>query len=210
VALTPAEESHRVLDMTRGDRPSILVVMALEAEAQGQLASADVLFTGVGKVNAAYRLTRRLSELAAAGLRPLVVNFGTAGSRRFATGAVVACHRFVQRDMDVTGLGFSHGETPFEALPRVLEFEPLFTQLPVGLCASGDSFETQAHADEFEVVDMEAYALAKVCALEGLPFVCAKYISDGADEHSGQTWETALPRAAAAFKELYRSLASSD
>lgn len=194
--------------MTASAANSILVVMAIEAEAQGQLqaAGADVLFTGVGKINASYRLTRRVAELARQGQRPLVVNFGTAGSRRFDTGALVACDRFVQRDMDVTGLGFSHGETPFEELPRVLEFERALLHLPPGLCASGDNFETRAHADEYDVVDMEAYALAKVCRLEALPFVCVKYVSDGADEHAGQTWEAALPRAAAAFVEVYRTL----
>lgn len=189
---------------------TILVVMALEAEAQGQLeaAGAEVLFTGVGKVNASYRLTRRLAQLAERGNRPLVVNFGTAGSRRFKTGSLVACHRFVQRDMDVTGLGFAHGETPFESIPRVLEFEPALPHLPAGLCASGDNFETRIHPGEFDVVDMEAYALAKVCTLEGLPFVCVKYVSDGADEHAGQTWESALPDAAAAFVDVYRTLSA--
>jgi adenosylhomocysteine nucleosidase len=191
---------------------TILVVMALEAEAQGKLeaAGAEVLFTGVGKVNASYRLTRRLAQLAQRGDRPLVVNFGTAGSRRFRTGSLVACHRFVQRDMDVTGLGFSHGETPFESIPRVLEFEPALSHLPAGLCASGDNFETRVHPGEFDVVDMEAYALAKVCTLEELPFVCVKYVSDGADEHAGQTWESALPQAAAAFVDVYRKLRDSD
>jgi len=193
---------------SRADAP-ILVVMALEAESQGQLeaAGASVLYTGIGKVNASYRLTRRLGELSNLGQRPLVINFGTAGSRRFDTGMVVTCHRFVQRDMDVTGLGFAHGETPFESAPRVIEFEPVLPHLARGLCASGDNFETQHHASEYEVLDMEAYAFAKVCLLEGLSFVCAKYISDGADEHSGQTWEGALPKAAAAFVELYRALA---
>ena len=190
--------------------PPLLVVMALEAEAQGMLQAegAEVLFTGVGKVNASYRLTRRVAHLAESGQRPLVVNFGTAGSRRYATGSLVACHRFVQRDMDVTGLGFSHGETPFESLPRVLEFDHVLAHLPAGLCASGDNFETRTHADEFDVVDMEAYALAKVCALEGLAFVCVKYVSDGADEHAGQTWESALPHAAAAFVDVYRKLSA--
>jgi adenosylhomocysteine nucleosidase len=187
---------------------SILVVMALEAEAQGRLQAegAEVLFTGIGKVNASYRLTRRLTELAARGQRPWVVNFGTAGSRHFATGSLVSCHSFVQRDMDVVGLGFAHGQTPFEALPRVLEFPPLLPQLPAAVCASGDSFETGHHDAEFQVVDMEAYALAKVCLLEGVVFACAKYISDGADEHAGMTWESALPHAAAAFVEVYRQL----
>jgi len=68
----------------------VLVAMALEVEAQGLFAEsgADVIFTGLGKVNAAYRLTRRLAELRASGVeRPLVLNLGTAGSRRFAAGS---------------------------------------------------------------------------------------------------------------------------
>jgi adenosylhomocysteine nucleosidase len=78
--------------------------MALEIESQGVFAQAGVpvLYTGVGKVNATYALTRRLADYRCAG-RPLphVVNFGTAGSRRFPLGALVGCHSFVQRDMDV-------------------------------------------------------------------------------------------------------------
>ena len=103
---------------------SLLVVMALEIESQGrlELERAPLLFTGVGKVNAAHRLTRRLADEHRAGRQPFVVNFGTAGSRRFSTGSVVACRRFVQRDMDVTGLGFASHETPFEDVPLELEF----------------------------------------------------------------------------------------
>ena len=91
-----------------------LVVIALELEGQGLFERADisVLYTGLGKVNAALSLAKKLATLRAqAALPSLVVNFGTAGSRRFATGSVVACRQFVQRDMDVTGLGFSLGET---------------------------------------------------------------------------------------------------
>ena len=42
----------------------LLIVMALEVEAQGLFAElgVDVLFTGLGKVNATHRLTRRLVE----------------------------------------------------------------------------------------------------------------------------------------------------
>ena len=33
---------------------------------------------------------------------------------------LVDCTKFVQRDMDVTGLGFLRGETPFEQDPPVI------------------------------------------------------------------------------------------
>lgn len=187
---------------------SILVVMALESEEQGHFRATGVepLFTGVGKVNAAYRLTRRLAEERALGRTPLVVNFGTAGSRRHAPGSLVACRRFVQRDMDVAELGFQRGQTPFEDLPRELEFRETFGDLPHALCGTADRFETLDHSAEWEVVDMEAYALAKVCHFEGLTFACAKFISDGADSSAKTDWQASLSQAAGAFARLYERL----
>lgn len=188
---------------------SILLVMALEIEAQGRFGHAPVLFTGLGKVNAAYRLTRRLVEERAAGRTPLVVNFGTAGSRGYARGSVVGCRRFVQRDMDVRELGFALGETPFEDVPRELEFDTVFFELPHAVCATADRFETLDHAPEWEIIDMEAYALAKVCRFEGVPFACAKFITDGADANASVDWQANLPHAADAFLKLYQSLSDS-
>ena len=188
--------------------PARLIVMALDVESQGLFAqySVPVLYTGLGKVNAAIALTRQLAAYRHAGRPPpFVINFGTAGSRRFVTGTLVGCHRFVQRDMDVRALGFEYGVTPFEALPAELEFPPAFTQLPQGLCGSGDSFATGESVMHCEVVDMEAYAYAKVCRLEGADFACAKYITDGADHAAAGEWSTNLAAAATAFWQLYAS-----
>lgn len=186
-----------------------LVVIALELEAQGLFERAEVrvLYTGLGKVNAALVLARQLATLRARGALPkMVVNFGTAGSRKFTTGSVVGCREFVQRDMDVTGLGFALGETPFEALPAKLAFPAVFSHLPEGVCGTGDRFETGAAGLACDVIDMEAYALAKVCLVEGVSFACAKFISDGADKAAADDWQQSLPRAAAAFLALYREL----
>ncbi len=184
----------------------ILVVMALELEAQGRFRErdVDVLFTGVGKVNAAYRLTRRLAEERAAGRTPLVLNLGTAGSRVLPTGSLVACRRFVQRDMDVSGLGFPIGRTPFEdAVPDELEFPEVLTGLTHATCGTGDRFEAHSAALPWEVVDMEAYALAKVCWLEKAPFACAKFVTDGADGTAAGDWQNNLAHAAQDFVTLY-------
>jgi len=186
-----------------------LVVIALELEGQGlfEQAAVNVLYTGLGKVNAALSLSRRLASLRAQSALPkMVVNFGTAGSRTFATGSVVACRSFVQRDMDVTGLGFSLGETPFETLPATLSFPAVFAGLPEGVCGTGDRFETGASGLACDVIDMEAYALAKACLAEDVPFACAKYISDGADHTAADDWHASLPTAAAAFWQLYQTL----
>src|SRR5882724_2084108 len=192
-----------------GHRGPPLVVVALEIEGQGLFERADVsvLYTGLGKVNAALSLARKLSTLRAQGQLPgLVVNFGTAGSRNLPTRSVVACRKFVQRDMDVTGLGFALGETPFELLPATLEFPAVFKHLPEGVCSTGDRFETGALTLPCDVIDMEAYALAKVCLAEGVPFACVKYVSDGADSTAKDDWQQSLPSAAAAFFALYSEL----
>ena len=189
--------------------PPRLVVMALELEAQGafERAGVPVLYTGLGKVNAALVLARRLADYRAAGRAPpLVLNFGSAGSRRFPTGSVVACERFVQRDMDVSGLGFPRGVTPVEADGAQLEFPAVFSGLPTGVCGTGDSFETGPPRLACDVVDMEAYALAKVCRRERALFACAKYITDGADHAAAADWQANLEHAAAAFVALYATV----
>jgi adenosylhomocysteine nucleosidase len=188
---------------------SYLVVMALEIESQGvfERAGVPVLFTGVGKVNAAHALTRRLGELRHTGAElPHVINFGTAGSHTLATGTVVACRSFVQRDMDVTALGFPRGTTPFDATPPLIEFPETFPHMPHGVCSSADAFETRGPEVACDVLDMEAYALAKVCWLEQARFTCVKFITDGADHAAAADWETNLPKAAAEFLNIYRSL----
>jgi len=187
----------------------LLIAIALPDEEQGVLRAAghDVLFTGVGKVNAAAALARRLAQRRHADRVPrLVVNFGTAGSRHFDTHALVGCDRFVQRDMDVSPLGFPRGHTPYDDHGGELAFPAFFAQLPAGRCGTGDSFETGPVALACEVVDMEAYALAKVCRLEGIDFACAKYITDGADHAAAGDWQSNLPRAAAGFLALLETL----
>ena len=185
--------------------------MALPQESRGLLESsgARLLYTGVGKVNAAATLARQLAELRCAGTSPsLVLNLGTAGSRTVAAHTLVACNRFTQRDMDVTGMGFARGVTPFDPTPALIEFPPRFAQLPQLSCSTADSFATHLHEVDGDVVDMEAFALARVCLAERMGFACAKYITDGADGDSPAHWEAALDAASRSFVALYATLAT--
>jgi len=191
------------------DLPSTLVVMALPVESSGvfEAAGVPVLYCGVGKINAAIALTKELSRYAQQEQEmPLVVNFGSAGSRCFATGTLVACQEFVQRDMDVSGLGFALGVTPYDEAPPSLLFDPVFTGLPSAVCGSGDSFATTDIDVECAVVDMEAYALAKVCWHEEARFACVKYVTDGADPAAADDWRRNVHLAAEQFLQLFRSL----
>ena len=191
------------------DFPNVVVVMALPAESAGvfEEAGVPVLYCGVGKVNAAIALTRELRRYAhAAQPPPQVLNFGSAGSRVHATGSLLACHEFVQRDMDVSGLGFALGVTPFDTHRRACASSRALRGLTAALCGTGDSFATSACAVDCAVVDMEAYALAKVCWLEHAAFACVKYVSDGADHAAGDHWQSNVHKAAEQFLSLYRSV----
>jgi adenosylhomocysteine nucleosidase len=189
--------------------PGIIVVIALRVESSGvfEAAGVPVMYCGVGKVNAAIALTKELSRYACRGEEPpLVVNFGSAGSRCFAPGTLVACQEFVQRDMDVSGLGFPLGVTPYDEAPASLLFDPVFTHLPAAVCGSGDSFATADIDVDCAVIDMEAYALAKVCWHENARFACVKYVTDGADHAAADDWQRNVHVAAEEFLRLFRTL----
>ena len=186
-----------------------MVVLALAVESAGvfEAANVPVLYCGVGKVNAAFSLTRALARYSAYDQAlPVVANFGSVGSRSHRTGLIVACHEFVQRDMDVRGLGFELGVTPYDDVPAQLVFPPVFEGLPAAVCGSGDSFATMATEMTCAVVDMEAYALAKVCLLSGAQFACAKYVTDGADAAAAEHWQQNVHKAAEEFLRLYRTI----
>ena len=186
----------------------ILIVCALEQETQGQLEDWNVLYTGVGKVNATYKLTKRFGTYhsfpAVRRSHSLVINYGTAGSRELPVGELVDCTRFIQRDMDCTGFGILKGQTPFEDTEIILDSNSEFN--PIGkhyVCGTGDNFvdNIEDEIEYIDVFDMEAYALAKVCSYYYVPFISFKYITDNADEHSVGDWKDNLGKGVIQFKE---------
>ena len=189
------------------NKDNTLIVCALEMETQHQIDDYEVLYTGVGKINATMKLVDRFADYNY--VRPeLVINYGTAGSQhwRYRKGDLVDCTRFVQRDMNVSGLGFKIGQTPFEDnIPIVVQGKSKFN--PIGkkvLCGSGDSF---VQGDTWgDVVDMEAYALAKVCKLYDVPFISFKYITDDSNEDAGIDWEENVSKGIVKFKQKILSL----
>ena len=189
------------------NKSHILIVSALEVETQGQLEDYRVLYTGVGKVNATLELTKVLQKAHLHYLPKmpeLVINYGTAGSRELPIGELVDCTTFTQRDMDVSGMGFMKGQTPFENLvPIILDYDHVQFN-PIGKklrCGTGDNF-VQTNEDTYsDVFDMEAYALAKVCHHYKVPFISFKYITDNADEHSPKDWVDNCSDGIVEFKE---------
>lgn len=158
-----------------------------------------VLYTGVGKVNAALRLAEALAQ--SAGQTRTVINLGSAGSHRFDAGEVVCATRFVERDMDARALGFSLGQTPFEDDIH-LETGIAIPGLSQAICYTGDSFVTERHPEwDMDVIDMEAYALAKTCQRQNAGFVALKFITDGANGQAASDWTQAVALAAARLED---------
>ena len=194
-------------------KKDVLIVCALEQETQGQLDNyfddeRQILYTGVGKVNATFKLTQRLHSSHLHYLPPmpkLVINYGTAGSRRLPIGELVDCTKFIQRDMDVTGLGFMKHQTPFES-PNDMVIRGTSEFNPIGknyTCGTGDSFvESLKRGDSnIDVFDMESYTLAKVCYHYDIPFISFKYITDNVNEHSSKDWEENCSDGIGEFRE---------
>ncbi len=158
---------------------SILIVAALAEE----LDHPDVLHTGVGKLNAAYVLTRELQRR-----RPkLVVNYGTAGGINSSLAGLVEIRSVLQVDMEAEPLA-PRGQTPFSPGPFQLD-----SGTDGVVCGSGDSFVTAVDPwllqHGVEVVDMELFAVAYVCQQEGIPWRSFKYIADHADRDSETSWQ---------------------
>ncbi|XXF79894.1 hypothetical protein P2318_09150 [Myxococcaceae bacterium GXIMD 01537] len=175
----------------------LLLAVALPQENAGNRLDRlghEILYTGVGKVNAAIRLAEALARCPRGDL--LVVNLGSAGSHVFNAGEVVCATRFFERDMDATALGFALGQTPFED-ETYLDYGRAVPGLPVANCYTGDSFVTERHPTlRLDVIDMEAYALAKTCHHFGVPFLSLKFITDGANGHAASEWSKAVEMAA--------------
>ena len=187
-----------------------LIICALKRETQGQLDDDyDVIYTGVGKINATFHLHSKLGEIynSYQALPRLVINYGTAGSRELPIGELVDCTKFIQRDMNVTSLGFDKGQTPFEKdIPIILDSTKVKFN-PIGkhyVCGSGDNFveDIKNEIDSIDVFDMEAYALAKVCHHYRVPFISFKYITDNANEHSSEDWEENYSEGIKKFREV--------
>ena len=181
----------------------ILIVSALHQEIPDRYKepffSHNILFTGVGKVNATYNLTKVLMD--DYDEYNLVINYGTAASK--VHKGLVDCTSFIQRDMDATPLGFKKGETPFESESSMIDFSHIKNPIGKNLCCyTGDSFVTDIEPIQYmDVFDMEAYALAKVCRNLEIDFVSYKYISD---DGNADDWEKNCSKGVEEFKKVLK------
>ena len=163
------------------------LIIALPEESEG-IEGYSIYLSGCGKVNAAIATMEAID----AGAKK-IINYGTAGAVGNISG-LVEVTGYVDRDMDVRPLGFRLGQTPFEEGIRIGR-----KGLVVG---SGDSFAVGKPEIECDIVDMEAYAIARVCKKYDVEFRCFKYISDKADENAASDWNENIRKGNRLFQEL--------
>ena len=173
-----------------------IVVAALEDETVGLAQFAPLIHTGIGKLNAAIHLFDAIKKY-----QPdLIINYGTAGAVSDKSG-LLKVTTFIQRDMDVRGLGFDRGVTPFAKESRLPKAQGV-------VLGTGDSFVNDAKKDleglaiNIDLIDMEGFALHKVAEHCAIDFGCYKYVSDKADGNSSEDWAQNIAKGAVVFAEL--------
>ncbi|MFL2845907.1 MAG: 5'-methylthioadenosine nucleosidase [Candidatus Puniceispirillaceae bacterium] len=176
--------------MSRFDPRTTLLIVALENELPRDLVAGwQIVYSGVGKVNATITLCDALASCSP----KKVVNYGSAGALRTGLAGLYSVTRFQQRDMDVRALGFALGQTPFEDDVIIdLDGDGLS-------CGTGDNFVSAPPEMNTDLVDMEAYALAKICRQKAVEFHCFKFVSDNANGDAADDWNQKLGLGARLF-----------
>ena len=111
---------------------------------------------------------------------------------------------FVQRDMLCSDLGFDEGQTPFED-HTVISFGDIINDM---CCSTGDNFVSSEQDDWVitDVVDMEAYAIAKACKQSSVEFRCFKYVSDLADENASTEWSKTVANGEQEYIKIFQQI----
>jgi adenosylhomocysteine nucleosidase len=146
----------------------------------------EIIYSGVGKINAAMSLC----EAFQIHHPDLVINLGSAGSLSTSLEGVVEVSSVLERDMDAFPI-CDRGVIPFERDGNIHTsgYEGV-------ICASGDSFvrksDSYLNSMKVDIVDMELIAIARVCKKFNVPWRSFKFISDYIGRNSGDEWRSGV------------------
>lgn len=177
-----------------------------------------VMQCGIGKVNAAVGAVSLIDAFAP----DLVINTGVAAGAgdEVAVMDMVIADRLVHHDFWCIGEEWGHvpGSPRFfpAKLPAIKETDGV----KVGLIASGELFISsknevdtiRGHFPDVMAIDMESAAIAQVCNLRGVPFMCMRVISDSpwcSHDNSRQYedfWQEAPQKSFAIVREILNSI----
>lgn len=174
-----------------------IVLVALKAEAPSLFKYTNVFEIGVGKVNAAINA----SVICQIYKPKRIINIGTAGGVKLETGIYRVNHVF-QHDVNLTSLGLAPGQ--------ILSDPNCFINLPGPgyTCATGDIHVTEKNKMRLDcdMVDMEAFSVAKACVPKNIICEIWKFISDQADENAATTWQEQVAAGEKFYYEILKDL----
>ena len=176
--------------MATDEKPKMLIVMALKEESQGLIETQaekqgiSVFYTGVGLLKAAEKLTSLIHQL-----KPQkILNLGTAGSKKIPVGELVEVTEYIFRGEHFLDINFTIQDNPHTNLKSVS-------------CGSADHVDFSENT-VYDIMDMEAYALARVCKSQKVDFMCVKYISDSSNINLKTEWQNNLKKSAFALADF--------
>ena len=185
-------------------KTELLIITALESELKRESLprGAEIVYCGVGKINAAMTSIKAIHQYSP----KKILNFGTAGKIKPELHGLLEIGKVIQRDMDAEPLA-PRGSTPFCARPQEYLSTGKF------LCGTGDSFVTAhdswLYSQGIDVVDMELFAIAAIAYEHHIPWQSFKYITDDANENSGNDWQAKVHHGQDLFLDKIKGILSS-
>ena len=158
---------------------------------------ANIHIIGVGKVQSAINAMRLIQHH----LPDRVVSMGTAGGITLGHG-IWRANRLVQHDVDHRPLGLPPGHTLGDPHPIIELGGQGYT------CGSGDLFVTNPKGLRMliDMVEMEAYSIARAAMLHGIDVEVWKYISDGANDSGAEEWTASVSAGEALYLQTLESI----
>jgi adenosylhomocysteine nucleosidase len=182
-------------------KAELLIITALESELKREAlpSGVEIVYSGIGKINAAMTSIKAIHQYSP----KKIVNFGTAGKIKPELQGLLEIGKVIQRDMVAEPLA-PRGSTPFCKRPQEYLSTGQF------LCGTGDSFviskDPWLHSQGVDVVDMELFAIAAIAHDHQIPWQSFKYITDDANENSGDEWQAKVHHGQDLFLERVRDL----
>lgn len=140
-----------------------------------------LLYTGIGKTNAAFALTEALSVLAENELTVnQIINIGLAGGCLLELGTIVQVKSTTYSDFDLSVFN-----DPVPGFDLKVNKELDLKQV---VCYSADRFVTSPLdvKETYYVCDMELTSVAQVAAIKSIPLTAFKIVSDQVDAKTSQ------------------------
>jgi adenosylhomocysteine nucleosidase len=184
-------------------KTDLLIITALESELKRNALpfGVEVVYSGIGKINAALASTKAIHQFSPR----KIMNFGTAGKVNPQLDGLLDIGKVIQRDMMAEPLA-PRGTTPFCRRPQEYLSSGKY------ICGSGDSFVTSPDpwllSQGVDIVDMELFAIAYVANQHQIPWHSYKYITDNANESSGNDWQQKVHHGQDLFVEKLKQLLS--